>query len=84
MARGWESKSVEDQIAAAESRKPRIGRELTAAERERHGQRMDLELSRARILQDLEAATNPRHRALLERSLAHLDAELAAIDGSSS
>ena len=37
MARGWESKSVEDQIAAAEAgRTAGVGRDLTPAEREHH------------------------------------------------
>lgn len=77
MARGWESKAVEDQIADAEASRRRVrGAELTAAERERHQQRMNLALSRARLLQDLESATDVRYRELLERSLADVDAAL--------
>jgi hypothetical protein len=77
MARGWESKAVEDQIAAAEAAKQaREGRELTAAERERRARREGLLLSRAKIVRELEAARDARHRAMLERALAHVEAEL--------
>jgi hypothetical protein len=77
MARGWESKSVEEQIAAAEAeRQAREHAALTAGERERRAQREKLLLSRAKILGDLEAAHNDRHRALLKRALADLDAAL--------
>ena len=77
MARGWESKGVEDQIAAAEAeRQTRERPELTAAERELRGRREQLLLSRAKIVSDLAAAREERHRTLLERALAHIDAQL--------
>ncbi len=77
MARGWESKAVEEQIAAAEAEKQAQERpELTARERERRAHRERLVLSRARIVSDLEAARHERHRALLKRALADLDAQL--------
>lgn len=80
MARGWESKAVEDQIAAAEAERQTGERpELTAAEREVRGRREQLLLSRAKIVSDLGAARGERHRALLERALAHLDAQLDEI-----
>jgi hypothetical protein len=80
MARGWESKSVEDQIAAreaaaAEAAKP----ELSAAERSTNERRQTLQLARVRALQDLQVACDRRHRALLEQTIAHLDAELARL-----
>jgi hypothetical protein len=80
MARGWESKAIEDQQAAAEAaarEAPR--RELTAEERERANRRAALQLARTRTIQDLQLACDRRHRALLEQTLAHLDAELARI-----
>jgi hypothetical protein len=77
MARGWESKSVEDQMGAAEEEKAARRRpKVSAEERERQSRRGGLELSRAKILKDLEGASDPRYRALLERTLAHLDAEI--------
>ncbi len=82
MARGWESKSVEDQQAAAEARRDTsTGPPLSDVERQRRAKRTALGLSRARVLQDLQAACHPNHRAMLEQSLAFLDAEIAALDG---
>lgn len=81
MARGWESKSVDDQQAAAEAAKAERGRpELAPTERERATRRAALMLNRARTLQSLQAACDARYRALLEQTLAHLDAEIAALD----
>lgn len=82
MARGWESKSVDDQIAAAEAAKAERGqRALTPAERDRVTRRDTLKLNRARTLQSLQTACDARYRALLEQTLAHLDAEIAALEG---
>ncbi len=80
MARGWDSKSVEDQIGAAEQEKAaRRKPTVTAEEQERQSRRTGLLLSRAKILTDLEAAVDPRYRTLLERTLAHLDAEISSL-----
>ncbi len=82
MARGWESKEVESQIEAAQSRaaeaaQPRLTPEQAAKARE-----IDLlNLSRTRILQDLETSTNPRYREMLRQSLAFLDEKLANQQG---
>jgi len=80
MARGWESKSVEDQQASAEARSTSPGRELTPEERERHAKRATLVLSRARILQDLQLACDKRHRAMLEQARADLDRQIADLE----
>ncbi len=82
MARGWESKSVEEQIAVAEAEKQARERsELTAAERERQANRARLLLVRARIVHDLEAASHERHRTQLKQALAEIDAQIGATDG---
>jgi hypothetical protein len=82
MARGWESKSVDDQIVAAELAKAeQAGVEMTAEARELARRRQTLQLSRARTLQSLQAACNPLHRALLEATLESLDAELGSLEG---
>ncbi len=80
MARGWESKSVEDQMAAREAAE-RERRAIPAAPADpaREARRQTLQLARARALQDLQVACNARHRALLEQTIAHLDAELAGL-----
>jgi hypothetical protein len=79
MARGWESKNVEDQQADAARSRP-VGPPKTAEQLERESRIASLQLSRARTLNDLQTACNPQHRALLERTLAHLDEELQRLD----
>jgi hypothetical protein len=78
MARGWESKDVESQVedrkAVSEySDKMQKNADDARKEQERRG----LKLSRTRVLNDLESATNPNHRKSLEAALAHLDQKLA-------
>lgn len=80
MARGWESKSVEDQIASAREGRAAPRPELTAADRERAARRDRLRLSRAKTLADLAKARDDRHRAMLQTSLEFLDHELAKDD----
>jgi hypothetical protein len=75
MARGWESKSVEQQqeMVTSDGRaKARLTPEEIAAEKRREA----LRLSRRWVLQQLEVATNPRHREMLEAALAELDRKL--------
>ena len=80
MARGWESKDVESQLDAAEER-ARLAKlpKLTPEQAARNHERKSLELSRKRVLHDLEATQNPRYRATLEAALKHLDEKLAAL-----
>jgi len=75
VARGWESKSVEQQQDEASSKKEH-GEVLTPEQIVERQRRQGLELSRQRILQQLQAACNPRHRQMLETSLAELDKQL--------
>jgi len=78
MARGWESKDVESQIQVADLPKsnPNAGNKSDAQVRHEQGKK-DLELSRVRILNELQAATHPQHRKSLEAGLAHLDAKIS-------
>jgi len=78
MARGWESKSVENQIDAAKAdRDAQIKPRLTQEQREQRELKQSLRLSRAQTLRRLNAATNDRYRAQLQSALDHLDAQLA-------
>ena len=79
MARGWESKAVEDQIAAAEARKGASKPVRTADERERESRRNGLLLSRTKIANDLENARDERHRAALQNALDYIDAQIETL-----
>ena len=81
MARGWESKSVDDQITAAEAeRTSHSKRRLTPAEVERLRLKEGLLLSRVRVLGDIEKSRNPRHREILRAALADLEARLSQLE----
>ena len=78
MARGWESKAVEDQIEQAEERARNLRslEQLSPEERARRERLDSLMLSRTRTLDQLENATRPAHRQMLQRTLAALEAEI--------
>jgi hypothetical protein len=79
VARGWESKSVEAQQAEA-SEKPGIRRPpMTPAEAALHREVEGLRLSRRRIVQELSAQQDSRHRKMLEQALADLDQKIAVL-----
>jgi hypothetical protein len=76
MARGWESKSVEEQQAAA-STKGESKQRLTPEQALRKQRKEAIDLSRRRVLQQLQSVQNPRHRQMLESALSELDSQLA-------
>lgn len=77
MARGWESKSVESQMDAAEARRTaRKQIQLNEEELRLQRERESIELSKVRILRELETAKHPRHREQLAAALAHLEHQL--------
>jgi hypothetical protein len=77
MARGWESKSVEDQIGDAQAEKDARSKPfLSPEERERQTRKQSLLLSRSQILSRLKLARNALYRAQLEAALTHVDAQL--------
>jgi hypothetical protein len=73
MAKGWESKSVEEQ--QAERAAPDPERKKIDGPKER--QRQELELQREQILSARTA--NPHRRAALEAALAEVEARLAQL-----
>jgi hypothetical protein len=81
MARGWESKSVESQ--QIEDKKSRSGRYdlFTREERERLQKKGSLELSRRRVLHDIEATQSAVRRTSLEQALAFLNEEIGKLGG---
>ncbi len=76
MARGWESKSVEEQQAEAGVAKPSPAAAQTQ-EAERKRQRQSLELQRERILS--ERTSSPHRRAALSEALAGIEEKLAEL-----
>ena len=76
MARGWESKDVESQVAGKETMAAPGKAKKGPQEMEKDRERANIELSRKHILNDLETATHPNHKKSLEAALAHLDEKL--------
>jgi hypothetical protein len=74
MARGWESKSVESQ--QLEDARAEGGQTLSPGERELAAKRAGLELSRRRVLTELEETRSVARRTSLEHALAFLDEEI--------
>jgi hypothetical protein len=79
MARGWESKSVEEQIEASASARSE-GHQAQAVDPEKVRRAANLKLARAQVTRSLESAENPRYREMLERALAELDASLVKLE----
>jgi hypothetical protein len=82
MARGWESKSVEEQVEEKAQSQPAsspgaLTEEQKAAQAAKSRERQALELQRERILD--ERTSNPIRRAALEAALTEIEAKLAAI-----
>jgi hypothetical protein len=80
MARGWESKSVEAQQAEASEKSAKPRPPMSAEEAARWREKETLRLSRQTVLRQMEASTSPRHRKLLEVSLADLDEKLSKLE----
>jgi hypothetical protein len=67
----------------AASRRDSARRPAPTAEQIRHEtERRSLELSRTRVLHDLESATHERRRQQLKAALEYLDGKLSALDHS--
>jgi hypothetical protein len=80
MARGWESKSVEEQVQEHHQKKGENTKtQLTTEQLESRRKREVLLLSRSRVEKDLQASQNPRHRDQLNSALADLDSQIAAL-----
>lgn len=75
MARGFESKDVEYQQAEAQ-RSPAPRRALTAEERDVASRRRTLELALTRTRGELQTASAPAHRRMLEQAIGALQEQL--------
>jgi TATA-binding protein-associated factor Taf7 len=84
MARGWESKAVADQIEEGESRQQQPSKTQATKEQRVLKERLDsLQLSRSRLLQQLEHARHPAHRSVLLNGLRALEREIEEVIGAS-
>jgi hypothetical protein len=77
MARGWESKNIEEQMATAQAtveaqEKPKKSAEELAKARERQG----LMLAKAKLENDLRSVVHANHRAMLEGALKEIEDKL--------
>ena len=77
MSKGWESKSVEEQQAAAAAKAESAAPRDPAEEAERKRQRQALELQRERVLS--ERTSNPHRRSALEAALIDIEEKLAEL-----
>ena len=78
MARGWESKSVEQQQEELAERRQTSGIPLSPDAQQSKRKRDGLLLSRQRLQQQVQAACNPRLRQMLEQAIADLDRQLSS------
>ena len=75
MARGWESKDVENQIEDWASDHAHASPTVSPEEL----QRRDLELMHTRVLRELAETTHPRLLEQKQRALEHVERQLAAL-----
>jgi hypothetical protein len=82
MARGWESKSVEEQQSQAQQQT--VSQEEKDAAKRQNADKLRkiqaLKLNRARINEQIERSTNDRYKELLGRELEHVDQELKQLE----
>lgn len=78
---GSMEEALERQQEAAEARRAQKEKS-SPEERERKAREESVRLSRARIEEQLGRATNPAHRAMLERALHALEPETTSDDAS--
>ncbi len=83
MARGWESKSIEEQIEATREEFTRRDSSKVAQggsqARMDSSQRTSLLLARTRILKDIETTENERYRQHLRIALAAIEKQLLGL-----
>ena len=78
MARGWESKSVEEQQSAAENSVTSAEQKdiLTKQKAERARKLQGLTLMRARVKEQLERSEKPRYVEVLRSELEQIDKQI--------
>jgi len=80
MARGWESKSIEDQIEEARrSQGDSEGRVQSTEERERERKIESLKLERSRLIEQLTRARSEAYQRMIRQSLEAIEEEITAL-----
>lgn len=80
VARGWESKSIEEQISEREAEaQAKTKKRPSPQEIQQNSKRESILLARSRTVAAMESARDERYRALLKRTLDHLESELAKL-----
>ena len=80
MARGWESKSVEDQIEEARrSQGVSEGRVQSPEAKERERKIESLKLERSRLTEQLNRARSESHQRMIRQSLEAIEKEIATL-----
>jgi hypothetical protein len=77
MARGWESKSVEEQQSIASE--DMQGKRMAAEDAQKATARRTLELQISQVEAQLAAARSDRHREMLESALADLRKQMSVL-----
>jgi hypothetical protein len=84
MARGWESKSIEEQIEAKKEGLTRQESDKTPKRDSKAGrdssQKTSLLLARTRVLKDIATTENERYRQHLQMTLAAIEKQLVEIE----
>lgn len=80
MARGWESKSVESQQELARNEQSSQRKNLSEQDKQALHEREGLQLSRARVMKQIEASTNERYTKVLREALEELEQKIASLD----
>lgn len=84
MARGWDSKGVEDQIEQSVLNKEFVSatkkKRRTADQVQRLIEKRNLEAARAKVRHEIASTQNERYQAMLTRSLQDLDNKLAKLE----
>lgn len=81
MAKGWESKSVEEQqslaaqVAVSEEERERLSRERV----EKLRKVQSLQMNRARVVEQLGKTTSERYRGMLQQELDFLQSEIEKV-----
>ena len=79
MARGWESKSVEEQQSEFGKPAGKTSAPANAESRQRASAIQALRLQRARVVEQLRQSQNARFNELMQKELAYLDRELSKL-----